>query len=244
MLLGENHLRAAIARGCAVVHAATMGQNVELRCRCGNVRGRITDASRTAVTRVVCYCDDCQAYLHHLGRADLLDAHGGTDIVQVAPSSLTFHHGAEHIAGLRLSPKGLYRWYASCCKSPVGNSVTPAIPFVGIVAQAFDGGDSDRGGSAGDYFGPPRGAIMGKYAVGTPPEGSTKLNLPLIARAFRNILGWRLTGKTWPHPFFDRATRSPRYQVTVLSPAERDALRAHCGPRPTAASTHADRGRE
>lgn len=218
-----------------------MGQNVELRCRCGNVRGRVTDASATTVNRVVCYCDDCQAFLHHLGRADLLDAHGGTDIVQVAPSSLTFHCGAEYIAGLRLSPKGLYRWYASCCKTPLGNTLGPAIPFVGIVAQAFDGGNDGCG--ADDHFGPPIGAIMGKYAVGAAPEGSTRLNLRLLARALRKILGWRLTGRTWPHPFFDRATRAPRYLLTTLELAERDALRPHCGPRPTAASPHADQGR-
>jgi hypothetical protein len=218
-----------------------MSQNAELRCRCGNVRGRVTDASATNVNRVVCYCDDCQAFLHHLGRADLLDAHGGTDIVQVAPSSLTFHTGAEHIVGLRLSPKGLYRWYASCCKTPLGNTMRPAIPFVGIVARAFDGGNDGSG--ADEYFGPATGAIMGKYAVGTAPEGSTKLNLRLVARALRNVLGWRLTGRTWPHPFFDRATRATRYPLTALTPAERDALRPLCGPRPTAASTHADQGR-
>lgn len=200
----------------------------------------MTDASPTTVNRVVCYCSDCQAFLHHLGRTDLLDAHGGTDIVQVAPSSLTFHRGAEHIVGLRLSPKGLYRWYASCCKTPLGNTVSPAIPFVGIVAQNFDGGND--GGGADGYFGPPVGAIWGKYAVGTAPEGSTKLNLRLIARAIRMILGWRLAGRTWPHPFFDRATRAPSYPFTTLTLAERDALRPHCGPRPTAASTHADQG--
>ena len=43
----------------------------------------MTNASSTTVNRVVCYCDDCQAFLHYLKRADLLDAHGGTDIVQV-----------------------------------------------------------------------------------------------------------------------------------------------------------------
>lgn len=208
-----------------------MDQNAELRCQCGNVRGWVTDASPSAVNRAVCYCDDCQAYLHHLGRADLLDEHGGTDIVQVAPASLTFDQGVEHIACLRLSAKGLYRWYASCCNTPVGNTMSPALPFVGIVARAFDNGP---GGSAGDHFGPPRGAILGKFAVGTPPEGSTKLNLRLVGHALRNLVRWRLTGRTWPHPFFDRATRAPRYPLTTLTPAQRDALRPYCGPRPTA----------
>jgi len=119
-----------------------LSPSVELHCRCGQVRGRVTNASPRTVNRIVCYCDDCQAFAHHLGRADLLDAHGGSDIVQVAPASLTFDHGADRIVGLRLSPKGLYRFYASCCKTPLGNTVGPAIPFVGIVAQAFDAPDA------------------------------------------------------------------------------------------------------
>jgi hypothetical protein len=205
-----------------------MSRDVELHCRCGEVRGRVTDASPQTVNRAVCYCDDCQAYLHHLGRTDLLDAHGGTDIVQVAPASLAFDRGADRIVGLRLTPKGLYRFYASCCKTPLGNTVSPAIPFVGIVVQAFERPD--------EVFGKPIGGAAGKYAVGTVPPGS-KMNLRLIAHAIRLVVGWRLRGKTWPHPFFDRATRAPTRPLTILSRAEREALRPLCGPHPTA--THA-----
>ena len=70
-----------------------MSTQVEVRCRCGEVVGVVTNASPQTVNRVVCYCDDCQAFAHQLGRADLLDAKGGTDIVQVAPASLTFPKG-------------------------------------------------------------------------------------------------------------------------------------------------------
>ncbi|HMJ57052.1 MAG TPA: DUF6151 family protein [Polyangiaceae bacterium] len=208
-----------------------MSRDVELHCRCGEVVGHVKGASQRTVNRAVCYCDDCQAFLHHLGRADLLDEHGGTDIVQVAPASLTFDRGAERITGLRLTPKGLYRWYTSCCKTPVGNTLGPALPFVGIVAHAFEGPDT----RPDDVFGKPVGGMLGKHAIGTAPEGSTKLNVRLVARAFRLILGWKIRGKTWPHPFFDRATRSSTRPVTTLSRAERDALRPLCGPHPTAA---------
>src|SRR6185503_16394635 len=123
-------------------------------------------------------------------------AHGGTDIVQVAPASLTFSGGSDRIVGVRLKPKGLYRWYAGCCNTPVGNTVGTAIPFVGIVAQAFAGSP----GGPDAVFGEPIGAIQGKYAVGKAPEGSDALNLRLLARAIRMVLGWRLRGRTWPHP--------------------------------------------
>lgn len=200
--------------------------SAELACRCKSVRGRVINADRKTVNRIVCYCDDCQAFLHHIGRADLLDEHGGTDLVQVAPASLTFEQGAEHIVALRLSPKGLYRWYASCCNTPVGNTVGPAIPFVGIVSQAFEG----AGRSADDYFGPPNGGVMGKFAVGTAPEGSTQLNLRLIARMLGKVLGWKLGGQTWPHPFFDQATKAPKHKVALIERSQREALRGLCGP--------------
>jgi|HubBroStandDraft_1064217.scaffolds.fasta_scaffold115454_2 hypothetical protein len=208
-----------------------MGKNAALQCRCGAVRGVVADAAPGAVNRAVCYCDDCQAYLHHLGRTDLFDAHGGTDVVQVAPASLSFIQGKDRIQGLRLSPKGLHRWYASCCKTPLGNTVGPAMPFIGIVARVFDSASQ----KTDDVFGPPIGAVHGKFAVGDAPEGSTGFKARLIARMLRKIVGWRLTGRTWPHPFFDRATRQPIYPLTTLSRAEREALRPLCGPRPSAA---------
>jgi len=207
-----------------------MSQNAELRCRCGQVEGSVAGASPKTTNRIVCYCDDCQAFAHHLGHAELLDQHGGTDIVQVAPAALAFSRGAEHIAGLRLTPKGLYRWYAGCCNTPLGNTAGPGLPFVGLIAGMFQGGGLD------DLVGKPIGGVLGKFAIGTPPEGSTRPNPRLIARALGNILRWRLTGKTWPHPFFDRETRAPSRPVTTLSPAERDALRKFCGPRPAAAA--------
>lgn len=207
-----------------------MAMEARLSCRCGEVQGVVTNASPQKVNRVVCYCDDCQAFLHQLGRADLLDAQGGTDIVQVAPASLTFTRGRDRIAGLRLTPKGLLRWHTTCCNTPVGNTLGPAIPFVGIVAQTFDD-DAQR---ADGVFGAPIGAILGKFAIGKAPAGSTGVNLRLLLRAITKVLGWRLRGRTWPHPFFDQQTREQIYPLTVLSNEQRQALRPYCGPVPTA----------
>ena len=106
-----------------------MAKEVQVRCRCGEVVGVVTNASPQKVNRVICYCDDCQAFAHHLGRADLLNAQGGSDIVQVAPASLTFVKGQNRIAGVRLTPKGLFRWHTTCCNTPVGNTLGPAIPL-------------------------------------------------------------------------------------------------------------------
>jgi hypothetical protein len=204
--------------------------DAELQCRCGEVRGHVSNASRDTVNHMLCYCDDCQAYLHYLGRGDLLDAHGGTDIVQVAPAFLSLDRGADQIVGLRLKPRGLYRWYASCCKTPFGNTLGPAIPFVGIVAQAFDA----AGQQAEDLFGKPVGAAWGQFAVNGLPQGSTTPTVRLVTRALGLMLGWRLRGQTWPHPYFDRATRKPTRPLSIVTKAEREALRPLCGPRPVA----------
>jgi hypothetical protein len=197
-----------------------MRTSLDLHCRCGEVHAKVSGVSPQTVNRIVCYCDDCQAFLHHLHRTDLLDEHGGTDIVQVAPASLAFDRGTGHIVGVRLSPKGLYRWYASCCKTPVGNTVGPALPLVGIVAQAFPAEERD------EILGKPIGGWLGKYALGNPPIGSTKFNPRLMIRLIRMILGWRIRGRTWPHPFFVRETRTPRYPVSILSRDQREALRS------------------
>jgi len=207
-----------------------MGKNAELRCRCGSVHGIVSGASPSAVNRVVCYCDDCQAFAHRLGRADLLNAQGGSDIIQVAPASLTFTQGQDHIRGIRLTPKGLYRWYANCCNTPVGNTLSPAVPFVGIIACAFDHGTQ----RAEDVFGKPTGAILGKYAVGQAPAGSTGINLSLLVRAIGKVLGWRLGGRVWPHPFFRRDDGAAIYPLEVLASEDREALRPLCGPHPAA----------
>ena len=206
-----------------------MGTRAEFRCRCGQVRGFVADPSPRAVNRVGCYCDDCQAFAHWLGRADLLDAQGRSDIVQVAPASFAFTQGQDRIKGVRLSPKGLYRWYATCCNTPVGNTLSPSVPFVGIFATSFDQGAQ----RADSLFGPPTGAIMGKFAIGEVPPGTKGVRLPLLLRVISKVLGWRLRGKVWPHPFFMRGNDAPAYPFNVLSREERDALRPQCGPHPT-----------
>ena len=210
-----------------------MSRSAELRCDCGKVCGIVGDASPRTVNRVVCYCDDCQAFAHQLGRADLLDAQGGSDIIQVAPASLTFVEGQDLIRGVRLTPKGLYRWYANCCNTPVGNTLMPAVPFVGIFAATFDHGTQ----RADDVFGAPTGAVFGKYATGEAPAGSAGVKLSLMLGALGKVLGWRLRGRAWPHPFFRRDAGAPVYPVHVLSRKEREALRAFCGPHPTAVSS-------
>jgi hypothetical protein len=208
-----------------------MSQDIELGCRCNSVHGWARAVAPDLVNRVVCYCDDCQAFMHYLDRADLLDAHGGTDVVQLPPNAVVFDRGVEHIVGVRLTAKGMHRWYASCCKTPLGNTLTPAVAFIGIQLEVFRGApDAERRDAV---FGKARGFAGGKFAVGGPPVGLPKYPATKLAGVVLRVIGWKLGGKAWPHPYFDRATGGPTYPVTILTPVERDALRPKCGPNPT-----------
>ncbi len=202
-------------------------KDVELACRCGGVHGVLRRASPSAVNHCICYCDDCQAFAHHLGRADLLDVHGGSDIVQAAPADVSFDRGAESILGVRLSEKGMFRWFSGCCNTPVANTLTPAVPFVGLSGALFQG--------AFDQVGPVRAAVQAKLATSPVTTGETGAvaQARMFAHVARLLLGWKLRGKGWPNPFFEAGSLAPRRPVTVLTPAERQALRATCGP-PTA----------
>ncbi len=209
-----------------------MGRDLELECRCGKVHGWVRDVSPRSVNRAICYCDDCQSFLHYLVRADLLDARGGSDITQVATRKVEFDRGTEHIAMLRLSPRGVLRTYARCCNTPLGNT-GPRFPFaVGFVYEALrDARNAER---RDELLGPVQGSVFAEYALGGRPPGVKKFDPAFFARAMVRFLTWRLRHRARPHPYFEPDARTPKYPVTIITRGEREALRAKCGPHPQA----------
>ena len=114
--------------------------DISLSCKCGTLSGVLRDVSPKVGSRVVCYCKDCQAGAHALGAEFVLNDRGGTDIFQSIPSVIDIQQGQEHLACLRLSPKGLMRWYAGCCDTPLFNTLaTPKLTFSGIVTANLSG---------------------------------------------------------------------------------------------------------
>ena len=205
-----------------------MSTEVSLRCRCGKVRGVASDVSPSATNRLVCYCDDCQAFAHFLERPDALDAAGGTDIFQMAPARVKITDGAALLRSMRLSPKGLLRFYTECCRTPVANTMSARVPFVGLI-HAFVADETD-GRSRDDAFGKPIGFINGRSARAAGGEVPANVHptapLGVVARIARLLLGWWITGKGTPSPFFDAKSKAPRVAPRVLSEKERDALRS------------------
>jgi hypothetical protein len=200
------------------------GIELPLRCRCGAIRGVARDVAPGKVNHCFCYCDDCQAFAHYLGRADdVLDAHGGTEITQMSPANLALTAGADHVAAIRLTAKGLVRWYASCCDTPIGNTMAASgVPFIGVVHAFIDAPSAALGPIRGRGFA--QSAKGGRAAV--PKDGLP--DLLMVARVLGKLLYWRLRGDHKRSPLFDARTGRPLAEPRVLDESERQALRQRC----------------
>ena len=202
-----------------------MSQAIELRCRCGEVHGVVSDVGSTTVSHGICYCADCRAFAYFLERADILDSKGGTPIVQTAPARVRFIQGAHHLRCMRLSEKGLLRWYAGCCNTPMGNMISMRIPFVGLPRTCLENGIAGSGQTIAALLGKPN-TIYARDAVGGQLPGEPPTASPRVAlRAIKLMLGWWLKGLGKPSPYFDTTTRQPRTAPVVLTVTERERLR-------------------
>ncbi|MHA6495040.1 DUF6151 family protein [Pseudomonas borbori] len=189
-----------------------------IRCTCGHLQGLLERTQ--ASNRLLCYCTDCQAFAHYLQRAEqVLDARGGSDIVQTRPQWVSFSAGVEYLACMRLSEKGLLRWYACCCNTPIGNTLATAkFAFVGLIHNCL--GDHAVLDQA---FGPVRAHVNTASAHGEPKPPTTGMAGTLL-RAAGHMLKARLDGSYKHTPFFT-PDGAPSATPTVLSPAQREALR-------------------
>lgn len=175
--------------------------DVPLKCRCGSVRGVAKNITANSGTRVVCYCNDCQAFPRYLDReSSVLDDFGGTDIYQTTPSQIEITEGSTHIRCLRLSPDGLFRWYTGCCNTPIGNTLSAGMPFIGVIHSFMD----DQG-SRDQNLGPIRAYVHTKSArSGLPDHYNAKgATLRIILRTICKLFVWKVKGLNKPSPFFD-----------------------------------------
>jgi hypothetical protein len=170
--------------------------------------------------RVVCYCRYCQAFARFLDRPDVLDAAGGTDTFQLPPAHVRIVAGADAVRCMQLSRK-VFRWYTDCCRTPIGNTAGPRIPFVGLIHSFISAGPTELD----DAFGAPRGQVNAESATGPlPPDAPPPLSRAVIALHIFRVLGWWLRGLGRPNPFFDAKTGAPIAVPRVLTPQERAAL--------------------
>jgi hypothetical protein len=184
-----------------------------LQCRCGTVKGWVSDPA--GANRAVCYCRDCQAFARFLGQeSETLDGQGGSDIVQTLPKNVTFTQGADVLACIRLTDKGMIRWYAGCCRTPIGN--TPEnyrISFVGLLHNCLETPAHPLQNS----FGAVRTYANPQGAIGEPKPTRSGVGR-MIWWLLKTILRARANGDYKRTPFFreGKAITIPH----VLSSAE------------------------
>ncbi len=175
--------------------------DVALKCKCGELRGTVTNVSPETGNRLICYCNDCQAFARYLDQESaILDEHGGTDIYQTVPAAVNISAGSDQLRCKRLTENGLFRWYTQCCKTPVGNTVSAGLPFAGLFHNIMD-----DDGARDQNMGPVRYYVQGKTAKGKPPADKVHAGFPfaMLARSLPMLLIAKLRGQHKPSPFFD-----------------------------------------
>ncbi|MEP6940732.1 MAG: DUF6151 family protein [Rudaea sp.] len=187
--------------------------NHRLKCGCGKVEGYV--ALPGVATRAVCYCKDCQAFARFLDRADrVLDSQGGTGIVATLPRQVVFTSGAQNIACMSLSARGMLRWYASCCNTPIGNTPRDAkISYVGLVDDCLAREALDAS------FGAVRMVLNTRSANGEP-KPAQRSGLFAMIGIMKAVIGSRLSGAYRRNPFFSADGR-PIAEPRELSKDER-----------------------
>ena len=180
-------------------------------CACGAFEARLAPAGPRDGDHVVCYCRDCRAYARHLANGAVTnDDQGGSALYITAPDRIEIIKGAEHLACLRMTPKGPLRWYAACCGTPFANTAgSPRLPFASLPVAYLSGGGP----------GPVRARLETQEALAPMPAfGRTGV----MARVMLRVLRYRLTGAWRKTPFFDDTGRA-RAKPERLSSVELEA---------------------
>ena len=203
-----------------------MVSNIPLKCECGLLTGVVEGIVSDKRNRFTCLCDDCQAFAVWLGKAKrILDEDGGTEILPVVPPKLKILTGFENLKCVKLSPKGMDRWYAGCCNTAIANTANSKMPFAGLVHTII----YVEGQARQDLLGPLVARIQGKFGKRPLREGTfegTPLKVMMVMIRF--MIPAFLKRQNKPTPFYTDAGE-PAVKPAVLKKEERESLRAQTG---------------
>ena len=193
--------------------------NHPLQCQCGTIKGHVILPGMA--NRAVCYCRDCQAFARFLEYPDtILDEHGGTGIVATLPKQVHFTQGLEALTCMSLSNRGMLRWYAKCCNTPIGN--TPRdfkTPYVGLIDRCLQGVSP----SLHESFGPVR-MVLNTHSAKGHVKATPLRNLATMLGLMKSVIGTRLNGTYKSNPFFASETGVPVVHPRELTKAERERV--------------------
>lgn len=115
----------------------------KLSCRCGKVQGSICAKADDSI-RLRCYCEDCRNYANFIEKDSsskesiVYQPCGESRLVQVCKSGVSIDQGVEHLKLSRRAPNtGMFRYYASCCNTPILNTVD-FLGYVGVYENNLD----------------------------------------------------------------------------------------------------------
>ena len=201
--------------------------NLPLSCTCGIVRGEAAQISPKRVLRLKCMCDDCQTYAHFLGREkEILDEWSGSEICQMMPAQVSITAGEDSLRCLRQSPKGLLRWYAGCCHTPIANQVAnPKMPFIGIYRLFMESKDESQ---LTEMIGALAGRTQGRFSPqkdeNPPANFHARASLPILWKSSGLLLRGFLKKTNARSPFRNENGQLLQ-EPTVMTLDERKRLR-------------------
>lgn len=132
----------------------------------------------------------------------ILDQHGASALFQTHPAYIKVTEGKENLACLQLKKNSLMRWYTSCCRMPVANTMVSArMPFAGVSVKLMKFSTTEE---MQKTLGPVVMKAFGRSARGEGPEDAHDT----FPKSFMpRILGFMakgiLLGKHKPSPFFE-----------------------------------------
>ncbi len=185
-----------------------------LRCQCGALRGTLAEKTVKSGTHLTCHCRDCRAFQVAVGRDDP-GASDGVRILQIGPAGLEITEGSEHLAALRLSPRGPLRFYAACCGTPIATTPSKlSLPFAGLIAEIIEDQNA-------------LGRVRAEVNV-TALDGKVKhKGMGRVVRAlFANAGAAIIKGERKKTPFFDADTGQPVVEPVVIDKARKAEIYA------------------
>lgn len=199
--------------------------NLKLRCECGEVRGRLLVKSLEEGNNITCMCDDCQSFAHYLEKGQtILNENGGTPIFQVTPNKVEITKGKDKLTCMQLGPKGIKRWYTSCCKTPVANTLSAKMAFNGIFHQMID--FNSMAPEVAQSMSRFRNHCMGHFGKGElPANTSKKFPLGLTLKIMGTLLKGKVLKTYQPNAFFDIETGRPIQNPIIITKEERTKLK-------------------
>lgn len=185
---------------------------VKLACQCGQIKGVIQQTQPNTANPINCCCDDCRAFAEHLQSESqsqiILDEYGATKIYQLPVAKISLTQGSEHLRCLRLTEKGMYRWYSGCCNTPIGNTLGAGGPFIGVIHNFVDSENLDQ------LLGASWGYVHPKFAL--KPLAKTQIaSWWALPKMLIKIGLWKLKGLNRPSAFFDNHSKPITSPTTI-----------------------------